>query len=431
MSFGLSGNKENSSSSSTSTTESWLLDMMKPIIGDAVGNAGNMPEYGFAGLNQGQLEALEGIMGGQDWSGLQAGAGALGQMGWDQLTQGGNYLQGAMGQYKDIMGQLSGQGYQDLVQGNYNSDLVNQQIDVMTGNVQAGLDKRIQGINQASAGSGNMGSSRAGVAEGVAIGDASEAIAQGTTGIQGNAWNQALNTANKQLGNMLGAAGTQLQLGQNMVSQGMGGLNTAMNWGQGIGGGKQQDLFNKLTAGGIIQGNTQGQMDVDRLNQIIKDNPALGKLQLLLPVISGTAGWGSTTTGSGTSSGTNVGFNASFGNGNKNSNSDARLKDDQVIIREGEIHELENGEVYYVPRIYQWKWNDLAKALFEENGMTEIPPEQGVLAQELELIGLSDLVQYSATEVEGLDGKVRSVNYQGLYEFIKAVHEKVKTAKQA
>lgn len=420
MSFGLSGNKGSSSSSSNSTTESWLLDIMKPIIGEAVGGAGNMPEYGFAGLNPDQLDALQGIMGGQDWGKLQAGAGALGQMGWDQMTQGGQYLQGAMGEYKDIMSQMSGQGYQDMVQGLYNSDLVNQQLDVMGNRVQGTLDKNIQGINQRASGSGNMGSSRAGVAEGVAIGEASDAMAAGTAQIQNAAWGQAISGANNQLSNMANAAGQQLQLGQNLLNQGTNTIGGAMQWGQNIQGGQMQDMFNKLTAGGIIQGNTQGQMDVDRLNQIIKDNPALGKLQLLLPIIGGTAGWGSSTSGSSSGSSSNVGFDAGF-----KLPSDARLKDDLEMVKEGEVHDLSNGEVYYVPRLYKWKWNEKAHALFEAEGFTEVPPECGVIAQELESIGLDALVITVETKVEGLGGSVRIVNYDGLYNFIKAVHEKV------
>lgn len=420
MSFGISGDKTNSSSSSNSTTESWLLEMMKPIIGDAIGNAGNMPEYGFAGLNKEQMEALEGIMGGRDWAGLQQGAGALGQMGWDQMTQGGQYLKDAMGQYKDIMGQMSGQGYQDLVQGLYNSDLVNQQLDVMDTRIQSGLDKSIQGINQRASGSGNMGSSRAGVAEGVAIGEAADARASGTAQIQNAAWGQAITGANNQLGNLANAAGNQLTLGQNLLNQGSSTIGGAMEWGNNIQSGFQQDLFNKLTAGGIIQGNTQGQMDTDRLNQIIKDNPALGKLQLLLPIIGGTAGWGSSTSGNSSGSSTNVGFNASFGG-----KSDARLKDALEIVREGEVHTLENGEVFYVPRIYSWKWNEKALALFEAEDYKEVPPTYGVLAQELENIGLEALVHKFPTDVEGLDGEYRVVNYMGLHDFIRAVYEKV------
>lgn len=421
MSFGLSGNKGSSSSSSNSSTESWLLEMMKPIIGDAISGAGNMPDYGFAGLNQDQIDALQGIMGGQDWSGLQQGAGALGQMGWDQMTQGGQYLQDAMSQYKDIMGQMSGQGYQDMVQGLYNSDLVNQQLDVMNTQVQGQLDKNIQGINQRASGSGNMGSSRAGVAEGVAIGDAANATAAGTAQIQNAAWGQAITGANNQLGNMIGAAGNQLQLGQNLLNQGTNTIGGAMQWGQNIQGGMQQDLFNKLTAGGIFQSNAQGQMDTDRLNQILKDNPALGKLQLLLPIIGGTAGWGSSTSGNSSGSSSNIGFDAGFNTGK----SDARLKEDLEVVREGEVHNMEDGEVFYVPRIYSWKWNEKAIELFEKEGYKEVPPAYGVLAQELESIGLSALVHKFETDVDGLDGEYRAVNYVGLHDFIRAVHEKV------
>lgn len=421
MSFGLSGNKGSSSSSSNSSTESWLLEMMKPIIGDAIGGAGDMPEYGFAGLNQDQIDALQGIMGGQDWSGLQQGAGALGQMGWDQMTQGGQYLQDAMGQYKDIMGQMSGQGYQDMVQGLYNSDLVNQQLDVMNTQVQGQLDKNIQGINQRASGSGNMGSSRAGVAEGVAIGDAANATAAGTAQIQNAAWGQAITGANNQLGNLASAAGNQLTLGQNLLNQGSSTIGGAMQWGQNISSGQQQDLFNKLTAGGIFQSNAQGQMDTDRLNQILKDNPALGKLQLLLPIIGGTAGWGSSTSGSSSGSSSNVGFDAGFNTGK----SDERFKDNIELVREGEVHTMKNGEVFYVPRMYKWEWNEKALAVFEAENYKEVPHSYGVLAQELEAIGLDALVHKFPTDVEGLDGEYRAVNYMGLHDFIRAVYEKV------
>ena len=80
----------------------------------------------------------------------------------------------------------------------YDSDTVKSQTDQLGKTVREQLAGNIQDINQASTSSGNMGSSRAGVAEGVAKGKAAEAVASGVADIQNsartNAQQAALNT---------------------------------------------------------------------------------------------------------------------------------------------------------------------------------------------------------------------------------------------
>lgn len=85
-----------------------------------------------------------------------------------------------------------------MAQDLYQSDLVKQQKAQLTEDVREGLASNIQALNQQAAATGNMGSSRAGVAEGVATTGAAKAIAQGSASIENaareSAYGQALNT---------------------------------------------------------------------------------------------------------------------------------------------------------------------------------------------------------------------------------------------
>lgn len=121
-------------------------------------------------------------------------------------------LYGAGNQGLDLLGQYYGntvaapQVTNQDISNFYNSDLVNQQVAGATGSAQQFLDRYLgNDIASAAAATGNSGSSRRAVMEGVAIGDAATGLANTVAGIQNNAYGQALNmaqnNANLQAGN--------------------------------------------------------------------------------------------------------------------------------------------------------------------------------------------------------------------------------------
>ncbi|MGL5582850.1 MAG: tail fiber domain-containing protein [Cetobacterium sp.] len=372
------GNKTNTSTSdTTSKNESWLLTDtgIKDLINNAINNAGNLPELGWADMTPEQMEALQGIMGGRDWGQLGAGAGWMGQMGQGAAQSGMNQwnqymdkLQGAFGEG----GILTQGGYQDAINNMYNSDLVNQQLGVAGTAIQNQLESNLQGINQRAVSGGGMGSSRAGVAEGVAHGKAADAMANATAQIQGNAYAQAIQGANQQAGNILGGLNMGIGAGQGMLGQGSNIMNQGMGWGSNILGGQMEDKFNQFGAGSIIQQWNQGKLDRDYWNQL---QSSTGGLSTLLPIIGGTAGWGgtsnSTTTGSQTTGSGNfwggLAGSALGAAGSYFGKSDKRLKKN---IKKAD---KKDGVQWYT-----WEWNDKAKELGIES-----QPTYGVIAQEV------------------------------------------------
>lgn len=415
--MGVSIGGSNSSSSNTSTSSSWLLDLLKPMISGAISGVGTIPENVLAGMTDAQKEALDKLTQGQDWSGMQQGAGQLGSWAQGQMGNANNMQNQGMADYRDIMDKLQGGGFNDMVNNMYNSDLVQAQKENIGKDIQSGLNKSVQALNQQSSGSGNMGSSRAGVAQGVMTGEAMDAYAKGAAGIESNAWNTAVQSAGQQAGQMMQGALGGINSGNQMFGQAGNMFNSSMGWGSNIMGGMLQDTTNKFQAGSIQQQWNQAQIDNDRLNQMIKNNPQLAQLQLLLPIIGGTAGWGGTTSGSGSNSGFQWGANANLSNPAK---SDARLKDNVETITEAREFEVD-GVIHKLPRIVSWKWNDIAMALLHSEGFTQTPAEFGVLAQELEALGLDEFVERIETDVEGLDGMVRLVNYGKLIEYAKKI----------
>lgn len=420
MGIGASAGGGSSSSSSSSTSESWLLELLKPMISGAISGVGTIPENVLAGMTDSQKEALEKLQQGQDWSGMIGGAGQLGDWATGQMGNAQNQIQQGMQDYKDIMSNLQNGGFQQMVGDMYNSDLVNTQKEQIGKDIQAGLNKGVQGLNQQASGSGNMGSSRAGVAQGVMAGEAMDAYASGAAGIESNAWNTAMQTAGQQAGQLIQGSLGGINAGNSMFGQAGNMFNNSMGWGSNIMSGQLQDTTNKWQAGSLQQQWNQAQADNDRLNQMMKDNPLLAQLQMLLPVIGGTAGWGQTTTGSGSQSGSQWGVSGQLGNSGMGGKSDARLKDEIETINEATEYNVD-GVIHKLPRVVVWKWNDIAKELFESEGFSAVPPACGVIAQELEEIGLERFVVQLETNVEGLGGMVRLVNYPALIAYAKEI----------
>lgn len=415
MNMGGSKTKE----SSESKTESWLLNQLKPLITQSINSATGYQDQLLAGLTDEQKEALEALSTGSYTTQAQQDARWLQEAGLASLASGQGILDEARQNYYNTMEQYTGQNYQNLVNSYYNSDIVNQQIGIAERKVNEQVASGVQQLNQQAVASGNIGSSRAGVSEGVLRAKGAEALGDTTANIQAGMYNTALGAAQAQAEQALyGAArNPYAEAGINQINQGYNLFNTASNNLYGI---AANNVQNQLAAGEYYQAWNQQQLDNDYYNQLMASNPALYKLQTLLPVIGGTAGWSTTTKGSSQASSFNWGLSAQFGNSSGAGTSDARLKDDIETIEEALTIEVDGALVSF-PRIVKWKWNDLALKVFEERGIKELPATTGVIAQELEETNLYRFVVYAPTEVEGLDKAYRMVDYTGLISFAKDV----------
>ena len=407
------------SQSSTTTTEPWgpAKDILEKLLGQADklfdANGGINQEFidkEIADLNpelQGAINNLVNTDKFQGWA----------QQGMDAIQQGTS----GIGQATGILGGLANQGITSeditgMAKDLYNSELVASQKESLATDVQKNLAKSVQGLNQQAAGSGNMGSSRAGVAEGVAITGANEAIAQGNAAIENAASEKAmagaLSTLQGNQSTALGAGGQLGSLGANTLGQ-MGNISNIY----------QQGLNNALQGSSILQQYQQGVLNNKWFNATGQQNQGWNNINNLLGVAGSIGGMGGTTTQTGSGGGGGAGMlgglmsgAGSLVSGGASAGwwSDARLKDELEVVKAAHTKVDHEGKEYPVPTLYQWKWNEKALALFEEHGFTAVPPAFGVLAQELEATGFEKFVETAKTEVEGLDGEVRFVNYLAL-----------------
>ena len=411
--------------STSSTTETNPWGPAKEHLENILNNAGNLfdsqgginADYidkEIADLTPEMQETVKNLINSQGFKDLASNLGNATQQGLGGIGQGSNILGGLAGQgitadnIKDMAGEL------------YNSELVSSQTDALQKNVQEGLDKSVQQLNQQSSGSGNMGSSRAGVAQGVMTGKASEAIAEGTAAIQGSAMDKAIASA---MGTLQQNQNTALNAGQQLGNLGIqsGQLQS------GLGNMYQQMLNNQLQGAGIGQNQNQNILNNNWLNAQGQQNMGWDQLNKYLNIAGGIGSMGGTSTQTGKQPGNVMGGMGSLlqGVGSMSGwKSDARLKDDVKVIVEQQLATDHKGEEWLLPALYSWTWNEMALELFKEHGHG-VPPTFGVLAQELEDIGMGELVHELDTEVEGLDGKVRVVNYNKLAQFVHVCFDKV------
>ena len=284
------------------------------------------------------------------------------------ITQAGQQGLSGIGQASGMLGGLAqqgvtGEGINKLAQELYDSDLVKSQKESLGKDLEHGLNKRVQGINQQAAGTGNMGSSRAGVAEGVATGETADAYASGAAGIENaartSAYSQALGTLQGNQSTALGAAGALGQLGL-----GSGGMMA------GVGGLQNQVLQNQLTGAGILQGQQQNVANNNWFNATGQQNMGWDMLGKLTGIAGGIGGMGGTSTstqsqGKGSLFNQVLGAGATLGSAFLMSDISTKKK----IKKKKEKTEKGSDQ-------YTWEWNKSAEKRGGKKGKSS-----GVLAQ--------------------------------------------------
>lgn len=238
------------------------------------------------------------------------------------------------------------------------NDLLQSQIDAAnTATARNLYENQLTGIDRAAVDSGNMGSSRAGVAAAVAERGANETMANTAATMRGNAYNNALNQAQSVLERNLA---TDFAAAQGAGSTANNAFQMGTNWAGGV----QNGLSGYLTQA-QLQAMLQAQGQADLIGQRDYLANILGQYS---NIATGIGGMGGTSTQSGGSGGVSS-FDklVQMGMMGASMMSDKRLKKNvKVIGKEGDVE------------IVSWDWNDLAKEEFGLEGS-----DRGVIAQDI------------------------------------------------
>lgn len=178
----------------------------------------------------------------------------------------------------------------------YQSDLVDSQVKQLTSDVQTGLAGNLRDLNQQANASGGMGSSRAGVAEGVAHGQAAKAISEGSSQIRSAAMADAMAQAGATLDSNRAAQLSSAEAAGNLGIQSGNLMNSAANiYGTG--------LQTSSAAGGVYQDYLQSLKDLEYENSYGKANAGWQNLANYYNIVGSMGGQGgsSTLSGSGVS----------------------------------------------------------------------------------------------------------------------------------
>lgn len=246
----------------------------------------------------------------------------------------------------------------------YNNDLVDSQISAANRQIDNTLNENtLTGIDRNATSTGNMGSSRAGIAQAVASREAAQMKTDNANTITSNAYNNALSTAANTLQNnnntTLSGISGNASLSNNLAGQASQYGTTTTN--------ALSPLLQSSQLNQMLTANTQA----DQIGS--RDYTANLLSQYYTPALTSIAGLGGTSTGTQKSPGTSM-MSSILGGaqmaGSAYSNfsgaSDKRLKKNIQYIGTEDGHKL-----------YTWDWTDKAKKIVGSQ------PSFGVIAQEV------------------------------------------------
>ncbi|EHE2320732.1 hypothetical protein JNE51_004442 [Salmonella enterica] len=298
--------KKSSTTKSTEKSENsnWLAQNKEytALVNQGITQGNNMtiPGYQLAQYNQGFSTAAENLQRGADLSYLQQGAGYMQNLGQGQLNSGlalQTQAQGMLSRFAN----MTQEDYQKGFQSEYNSDLVKEQIAGATSDVNDWYLGASHSLDQSATQTGNINSSRSGIAQGVLGGQAAKAISSASlqyrTAEESAAQNRYmsyLNTQQQGASQLANLAGQQISTGSNFYNQGMG-YQSQYNAGW------LQNQQNAINVGSMLQQQEQTQLDYQRQNNLLAQSPALARLgymnQFLGPIANySTSGSRTTTT---------------------------------------------------------------------------------------------------------------------------------------
>jgi hypothetical protein len=168
------------------------------------------------------------------------------------------------------------------------------QIDAAAGDVTRNLTENLlPGIDRGASAGGNINSSRAGIASGIAQRGAAEEIAQIGAGLRSQAWNNGLNMAQSDLDRKLSAYSTAGNAYANLGTAGINALTTGANLGYDAYG-QVNDTY------GQEQADQQGQLDADYAKWQGDDQRQWDLLSRYGDIVASNS-WGSSGTSNSTS----------------------------------------------------------------------------------------------------------------------------------
>lgn len=286
------GEKKQTSTQTNNSTSNSMLWNNKEYVGatnSAISeiNKLNIPDYQLAQMPEQERQALQTAMQGQNYDLYNTASGQMRNQGQSLYNQGNQQVS----QSSDLLNRLqnlSQSDYQKMLASEENTDLVNQNISQLKQDVNESVMQNLHGIDQGATASGNVGSSRAGVMSGVAIGQGAKAVASGSlqyrTQEEQNAQQRLMSYLNLQSN----AATTGAQIGQNQMSMGVNMYGQGMNYYGQYNAGQLQNLQNSVNAGNMIRAYNQQSLDVNRQNNLMAQSPSLTRLayanQYLLPM---------------------------------------------------------------------------------------------------------------------------------------------------
>lgn len=219
-----------------------------------------------------------------------------GQQGADAVTGASGNLIGANPQYLEAIKGLYGAASADPTGANIdaagryaNNPALQAQIDAVGADIRRNLGENIMpSIDRTATASGNINSSRAGIAEGIAARGAKEELAQTAAGMRYNAYNNGLGTAESARTSNLGFQGQAAGLYGSAVGQGMSGFGQGQTM-------NLQLLDSLVRSGQLRQEDAQHLMDTEFARWQGGDTRDQDLLKNYYGVI-GANNWGGTST---------------------------------------------------------------------------------------------------------------------------------------
>jgi hypothetical protein len=246
----------------------------------------------YAGMTEEAKASLDALKGYASGTGL-ATAG--------QLSSIGQNLAGYAGKAGSTLDQYLAEASADPTQATIDAAgkyAANPQLDAMidanSRDVVRNLNEQtLPTLNRAASGTGNINSSRAGVAEGIARRGAEDRVADISATLRGDAYNRGLSLAQNDRNTRLGALGTAASAYSGLAGQGIGALQAGAATGYGA-----YDQI--LGANEAEQADNQGKLDQDYAKWQGEDQRQWDLLNRYFGIV-GANQWGQSGTSTGTS----------------------------------------------------------------------------------------------------------------------------------
>jgi hypothetical protein len=278
----------------TQETNPWAPqgDALKGIFsaaGKAYDSKAGTPWYQgdlYASMDPATANAIHGVL---DYTGNTGAnsAGAITNAG--QALMNPNAVTSANDRYSAAAGADPTQGNIAAATAYANNPAIDGMVDAASRDVNRNLfENELPGLNQAATGSGNVNSSRAGVAEGIMRRGAADRVGDISSSIRGDAYNRGLSLAEGARDTNLNAMGNAAGLYGQQLGQGIGALTSGNNLAM-------SNFGSAIDSSQLFQKDRQGQDDAAMTAWQANDNRDMDLLSKYYGIV-GANNWGGTST---------------------------------------------------------------------------------------------------------------------------------------